>query len=354
MTKRNFLLSTAAGKLGDMVFYRTGGEQRTRTRVVPKNPKTVAQMTNRLTMLNQTSIYRSLKSVIESSFPTRKSNQSAYNAFVSANKVMNPYYIRKQDLEAGLCVPFGSIIAKGNMGLNLQPSVVTYQADPEEAPAFMYAIDCLFDMSGLQYTYTGSTLDGKNYVDITGAELYNFVKNNARVTLPSEFTLTMVEGVPQENTANEERNIWELAYQIITFANGNVTAKTYGCAGNSLTPSLRLYAESKAASGVLNVAHVLINTLFLTADDAAYNPFGIVLAFKDANGLQVSSSTMSMQYKNIGVTPIRHEANSYLVGRNYYDLVMSEYGFTEGSVLDANVPVDTSGDNPVVDDGEGN
>lgn len=353
MTKRNFLLSTAAGKLGDMVFYRTGGEQRTRTRVVPKNPKTVAQMTNRLTMLNQTSIYRSLKPVIESSFPTRKSNQSAYNAFVSANKVMNPYYIRKQDLEAGLCVPFGSIIAKGNMGLNLQPNVFTFQAEPDEAPSFEYAIDCLFNMSGLQYTYTGSTLDGRKYVDISGAELYNFIKNNAKVALPSEFTLTMVEGVPQVNIANEDRNIWDLAYQIITFANGNVTAKTYGCADTSLTPSLRLYSESKAADGVLKVEHVFINTLFLTEDDAANNTFGIVLAFKDANGLQVSSSTMSMQYRNIGVTPIRHDANSYLVGRKYYDLVMSEYGFTEGSVLEANVPVDISGDNPAVDGGEG-
>ena len=113
---------------------------------------------------------------------------------------------------------------------------------------------------------------------------------------------------------------------------------------------MRLYAESDAAGGVLNVAHVLINTRFLTQDDAAYNPFGIVLAFKDAEGLKVSSSSMSMQYKNIDSAPIRHEANSYLVGRYYYDVVMSEYGYTEGSVLEANVPVDTSGDNPVVDD----
>lgn len=349
MTKRNFLLSTAAGKLGDMVFYRTGGEQRTRTRVIPKNPKTIAQMTNRLTMLNQTSIFRSLKPIIESSFPSRKSNQSAYNAFVSANKVMNPYYIRKQDLEAGLCVPFGSVIAKGNMGLNLQPNVVDFQADPDEAPTFFYAIDCLFNMTDLQYTYEGSTLDGMNTVVVSGADLYKFIKDNAKVALPNEFTLTMVQGVPQVNTANEDRNIWDLAYQILTFADGNVTAKTFGCAGNELKPSLRLQAEEDAASGVLKVTHVVIDDIFLTQNDIAYSPFAIVLAFKDANGLQVSSSIMSKQYKSINSSSIRHDANTYLVGRFYYDVVMSEYGYTQGSVLEANVPVDTSADEPTED-----
>lgn len=351
MTKRNFLLSTAAGKLGDMVFYRTGGEQRTRTRVIPKNPKTIAQMTNRLTMLNQTSIFRSLKPVIESSFPSRKSNQSAYNAFVSANKEMNPYYIRKQDLEAGLSVPFGSIIAKGNMGLNLQPNYISFQLEQNEAPTYYYAIDCLFNVTDLKYTYEGTTLDGEKEVVLSGADLYNFVKDNAKVILPSEFTLTIVQGVPVTNTANEDRNIWDLAYQILTFANGTVTSKVFGCSDNSLTPSLKLLSDSAAASGVLAVSHVAINKRLLAADDVAYNPFGIVLAFKDANGLQVSSSTMSKQYRNIGSLPVSHDANTYLVGRFYYDVVMYEYGYTQGSVLEANVPVDTSADEPTENSG---
>lgn len=48
MGKNNLLLGTARGKLGDVVFYRTGGEQRFRVRVRPTNPKTNAQLLQRI------------------------------------------------------------------------------------------------------------------------------------------------------------------------------------------------------------------------------------------------------------------------------------------------------------------
>lgn len=350
MTKRNFLLGTSAGKLGDMVFYRAGGEQRTRTRVVPKNPKTIAQMTNRLSMLNLTSIFRTLKPIMESAFPTKKSNQSAYNAFVSANKASNPYYIRKADLEEGYSVPFAVALSKGNMGLTLQPNTVSWSADPDETPRFFQTLDCLFNMSGLTYTFADTNSQAKEAF-IEGAELYNFVKNNAKVALPSEFTLTFVQGVRFDNLALEDKPIWKLAYIIMTFANGNVTSKVYGCDGSELKVRIQVIADEKPVNGVLQVSHVTIAGA-LTPDDLVEMPMGAILAFKDDAGLKVSTSYMLRQVRSIGEMRVTNMAAPYMPGRAYYDIVMEEYGYTEGSVLEANVPIDTSGDE-VVEDEEG-
>lgn len=350
MTKRNFLLGTSAGKLGDMVFYRAGGEQRTRTRVIPKNPKTIAQMTNRLSMLNLTSIFRTLKPIIESSFPTKKSNQSAYNAFVSANKASNPFYIRKADLEEGYSVPFGIALAKGNMGLTLQPNTASWSNDPDEAPRFFQVLDCLFNMSGLTYTFA-NTGDATKEAILEGVELYNFVKNNAKVALPSEFTLTFVQGVRFDNLALEDKPIWKLAYIVMTFANGTVTSKVYGCEGSSLRARLRLLADEAPVNGTIKVSHVSIEGK-LTADDLVEMPMGAILAFKDETGLKVSTSYMLRQVRSIGDSRVTAMATPYMVGRDYYDIVMEEYGYTAGSVLEANVPIDTSGDNVEEDEGD--
>lgn len=351
MTKRNFLLGTSAGKLGDMVFYRAGGEQRTRTRVIPKNPKTIAQMTNRLSMLNLTSMFRSLKPILESSFPNKKSNQSAYNAFVSANKASKPYYIRKADLEEGYSVPFGIALSKGNMGLTLQPNAISWSPDEDEAPAYHQILDCLFNMSGLTYTFANPT-DASKEAFIEGEELYNFVKNNAKVALPSEFTLTFVQGVRFDNLALEDKAIWKLAYMVMTFANGTVTSKVYGCDGSDLVPRLRLMADENPVNGTIQVNHVGILRQ-LTQNDLAEMPMGAILAFKDESGLKVSTSYMLMQLRNIGAVIVRNPAVYYMPGRAYYDIVMEEYGYTAGSVLEANVPIDTSGDEVVEDEGEG-
>lgn len=351
MTKRNFLLGTSAGKLGDMVFYRSGGEQRTRTRVVPKNPKTVAQMTNRLSMLNLTSMFRSLKPILESAFPTKKSNQSAYNAFVSANKASNPYYIRKADLEEGYVVPFGIALSKGNMGLTLQPNAVSWSSVDGDSPRYYQVLDCLFNMQGLSYTLGNPESQSKD-ATIEGAELYNFVKNNAKIALPSEFTLTFVKAVPFENTALEDKVIWKLAYMVMTFANGTVTSKVYGCDGGELSAQVTLLADKKPIDGVLKVSHISIASA-VTASDLAAIPMGAILAYKDESGLKVSTSYMLTQLRSIGGSLVRNVAAPYMPGRAYYDIVMEEYGYTAGSVLEANVPIDTSGDEPTENEPEG-
>lgn len=108
------LLGLAAGKIGDLVFYRDGGEQRTRSRVIPKNPRSAAQMAQRVRIANVSATYRMLKSILADSFTGRPANQSGYNAFASSAIDISPFLSRELAL-ADAIVPAPYVIARGTV-----------------------------------------------------------------------------------------------------------------------------------------------------------------------------------------------------------------------------------------------
>lgn len=114
MSKGSLFWANASGKLGETVLYRSGGEQRTRTYVAKiKNPKTLAQMKNRLSMRNFSQCYRAMQSVLSKSFPNRTQKESGFNAFVKANKSVKSAVISKEGALSGLCVPYNMMLAQG-------------------------------------------------------------------------------------------------------------------------------------------------------------------------------------------------------------------------------------------------
>lgn len=106
------LLGLAAGKVGDLVFYRDGGEQRTRTRVIPKNPRSPQQMAQRVRMANVSALYRLLAPIVRDSFSNRPSNQSGYNAFASGAIELSPF-MTKEMANADAVLPMPAVISKG-------------------------------------------------------------------------------------------------------------------------------------------------------------------------------------------------------------------------------------------------
>lgn len=120
------LLGLAAGKIGDLVFYRDGGEQRTRTRVIPKNPRSIAQQMQRSKIANVSAIYRLFAAVLADSFVNRPSNQSGFNAFAQTAIAMSPYQLREQAAQD--CVlPMPAYVSKGT--LPTPPSSVLSRID---------------------------------------------------------------------------------------------------------------------------------------------------------------------------------------------------------------------------------
>lgn len=115
MSKGSLFWGNASGKLGESVYYRAGGEQRNRTYVKKiKNPRTRAQAIVRATMNNLVQTYKNGKGIYANSFPTRKSNQTAFNAFMQANKNAMSAVVTIYGAALGLSVPYNVYVSKGD------------------------------------------------------------------------------------------------------------------------------------------------------------------------------------------------------------------------------------------------
>ena len=104
------------GKLGEQVFMRTGGEQRARTYLkVISNPRTKAQMSQRVKLANLVGFYRILRPLLGDSFLRRTANQSSYNAFVKANLASSRVYLTKEQASSGYVVTAPYTITDGTL-----------------------------------------------------------------------------------------------------------------------------------------------------------------------------------------------------------------------------------------------
>lgn len=126
MSKGSLFWANASGKLGESVFYRSGGEQRNRTYVKKiKNPKTAAQMAQRLKMVNLVETFKSVGKVLGVSFPNRTAAQSSWNKFCSINAASAIAIMDPVDKNTGICVPVGMTVASGS--LSTDTSLCTFE-----------------------------------------------------------------------------------------------------------------------------------------------------------------------------------------------------------------------------------
>lgn len=85
MGKGNLILGTGRGKLGDAVFYRTGGEQRFRVRVRPTNPQTNAQLLQRVVVSTAVKAYSELAYVCDHAFQNFEGKLKNHQRFMKLN-----------------------------------------------------------------------------------------------------------------------------------------------------------------------------------------------------------------------------------------------------------------------------
>lgn len=331
MTKKSMLLSIASGKLGDMVFYRAGGEQRTRTRVVPKNPKTIAQMNQRLRMLNPSAIYRSLPSILTASFTERKSNQSSANKFMSEAISTLPYYITKQMKEDSICVPFGVKLSSGSLGVRVEGQTKNVLPTMMGEPILAMAYECLFD--GTIATPEGVDVYNGNVGGLPGS-LTSSDKNAKYLraalipSVPDKFTISVVAGAPV--LVDEDKEIYGWKIGVRTYSvDGDTLHITYkGCPEAEDYAHLHYVYSSKGGSQTVITA----GAASANGIDVAQHPTAVILSFEQEGKLVVSTSYMSAVGAT-GTTPKRNFDRFYKEGGAIYVQAMNEYGFTTGSSL---------------------
>lgn len=116
MAKNSLFWGKASGKLGEMVLYRTGGEQRARTYIKNvRNPKSLAQMEQRIKLASLNGFFKALKSVLRFSFPLRPVNQSGFNAFMAASLPGATTALAAEYANEGLSVPLNYAISRGDI-----------------------------------------------------------------------------------------------------------------------------------------------------------------------------------------------------------------------------------------------
>ena len=118
MAKNSLFWGKARGKLGEIVLYRAGGEQRSRTYVRKvKNPKSLAQMRQRVKLGSLVSFFRTTSNVLRYSFPNRPQRQSGFNAFVAESLPIATTALPRKYTDQGFSIPLNYHISKGNVVL---------------------------------------------------------------------------------------------------------------------------------------------------------------------------------------------------------------------------------------------
>ena len=107
----------ARKQAGGWVLYKVGGQ--TIAREVASqvsNPRTPAQMDNRVRLQNVVSVYRANRGWMKGAFENKKQKESDYNAFVSANLSSSQVAFTKQQAAAGAAVAAPYQITSGSLG----------------------------------------------------------------------------------------------------------------------------------------------------------------------------------------------------------------------------------------------
>ena len=113
---QNMWLRGAKKKLGGTVLYTQGGRTLQRE-LAPevKNPKTPAQMGQRVKWANLVSFYRANAGWMPKAFENKKATQSDYNKFMSLNAANSRIFLTKEQARQGACVVDSYRVADGTL-----------------------------------------------------------------------------------------------------------------------------------------------------------------------------------------------------------------------------------------------
>ena len=113
---KNMWLQGTSQKLGNTVLYQAMGQTRQRELAAEvSNPRTQAQMSQRVKWANLVNFYRVNSRWMRYAFETKKTNQSEYNKYMSVNAANNTIYLTKQAAAAGACIVAPYVMTQGSL-----------------------------------------------------------------------------------------------------------------------------------------------------------------------------------------------------------------------------------------------
>lgn len=166
------------------MFYRAGGEQRTRTYIkTVKNPKSYQQALQRTKFNNLVGCYKGISTAVKSFYTNRASNQSPFNAFFRKNWPLNLWVSDKEVTGVNEGVFQGLYVADGDLNID---TTITVESPTLADPNYYLT----WTVPAGNYTIPEGT-EGTQIV--VGSELYQLLVGETNpYGLPSEFFVTVL------------------------------------------------------------------------------------------------------------------------------------------------------------------
>ncbi len=312
MSKRSLFWGQASGKLGEAVYYRAGGEQRTRTWVPKiKNPKSAGQALQRTKMLNMVAVFRGCKVFVNSFFKPTKSSQSPFNAFLAQNFPLCQWVTAKRGVAEQSGQAIGFQFANGTLGIDT--SLTT------EIPADFNANKAGLCLILPSIVDNIAPDNGDNLSFFRGSSLYSvFTANENPLGLPESFTLSFVQAFQGKENAQ---------FRTFSVECSQHSQDTLHCVQQEPN-SAPVTADELAALITIAGAQGLeeqyqIGGLIFGDSDAQLanvsNAVCVVISYKDANGKVCTNSSMYATPK------FQEYANGYVANSDWGNTILAEY-----------------------------
>lgn len=338
MSKGSLFWANASGKLGESVFYRSGGEQRNRTYVKHiKNPKTESQMRNRIQMSNWAAMYRRLKPILSKTFTARSSAESGFNALVKANKSRLRYAISKEMLESCNYIPVGARVSSGSIVCNINPFTEGYQ-DPFEkgVPPKFYANIMSLSVVDVTFAANVSPTD-----ELTGGNIYDILTGAGNpMQLPSDFKVIVLAGAVDVDDAGEKYadGGMPLSYRVYDCNQKNTSKGTFvGAEEVEFMTKLKAHVMEGATIQKDQPTIASVNGLLLggavTEDDLQDYCFGVIIYYESASGVNANNAFI------YGFGNAVAAALDFAEGGDVFNDILAESGFSASGALSGSVSV---------------
>lgn len=311
MSKRSLFWGQASGKLGEAVYYRAGGEQRTRSYVAKiKNPKTRAQALQRTKFNNMVAVFRGTSVFVKSLFKAEKSSQSPFNAFVKRNFPLCLTVADREMVELGEGGSENFVFANGSVNFNTVPSIIPFKplGGDENTLGYYWGLPIAGGDVSSPRTVVGDIVGL-----YTGAEIYQaLVGTTNPYNLPAQFALSFIECI-QGNVAP--------AYYTYTVNCAADSTDSLRCVQfprgaeppsvaklqTKIIPQATSYTSGAGDKKIqlTGITGILFGTANMASSDID-NGVAICLSYRDSAGLQATTSIMTYG------GGLREQANAYL------------------------------------------
>lgn len=335
MSKRSLFWGQASGKLGEAVFYRAGGEQRTRAYVKNiKNPKSLAQMKNRIIMNNVVSAFRSMKPILSVSFPMKAANQSGFNAFVKANKNTVPYAISKEDVQYGGCMPYRMFVSQGDIPINTNVELKELKdaTDPDAMGSWYPTMNGLLPGSAVLEKLP----EEEAAIAVTPQQLYSIMTANGNpMGLPAEFKVTILGSYYGTGANDAPSELFFMGWKTYVCRADDKARVIVG--GDALANEwLKIEAipskfEDKGTEDApafdATIENLALRNGFLAENKSEQHVWGVIVSWTENGKQRVTTSRIQGGYE-IAELVKDWEENGFV-----YEQILSFYGYSAESLL---------------------